>query len=379
MHPLAAPGMPSNTPPNLAVENSIQRRAVAQKNKILRVQCTEPWVSRAINKTVHEGEAMPLVIIGCEEMWGKAQFTMENFAVRYGDRYTKWHHAGNGARELPHISRQRSMDKYIKVKDAIAKIIGISQKSDAEDSDAKDERTPTYFREKCDSTKFGAQLLSTIFEYGASVSTPLYTIASSTGQFMEPTFEAMSDGSAPAYKKDFSGFVTALFEDGVLHTPGQEYFHARVPETDLYFGAILSGSSPHSHGLASTSTTGTKLWMLYSPDRQCALGRSMRDAGLLPRCRSNLEKFSEDGPPCLEQLHSLELLCHYDDLQRLGAEPLLYIQSPGEHIIIPEGWMHATINLEPQVTLAHRYPIERGRTVQWREEQLCPARQLFLG
>ena len=106
----------------------------------------------------------------------------------------------------------------------------------------------------------------------------------------------MSDGSAAAYKKDFSGFA-ALFEDGVLHTPGQEYFHARVPETDLYLGAI----SPDHHRIRMGLRT------LQQPAQNYGCCTALIDSvhwkinarrGPTSRCRSNL-KFSKAGLPAL--------------------------------------------------------------------------------
>ena len=60
---------------------------------------------------------------------------------------------------------------------------------------------------------------------------------------------------------------------------------------DLYLSSnIFSGTHLHNHGTVITTTTGRKLWLLYSPEDMCRLEKeegqkALRRAGLPPLCR----------------------------------------------------------------------------------------------
>ena len=41
-----------------------------------------------------------------------------------------------------------------------------------------------------------------------------------------------------------------------------------------------------------------------------------------------------------------------------GVLPQLVLQQPGEILVIPSGWLHATVNLEALVSVALRFPRE---------------------
>ncbi len=156
--------------------------------------------------------------------------------------------------------------------------------------------------------------------------------------------------------------------------------------SDLYVANRLSGTHFHKHGAAITSTTGHKLWLLYSPDAQTTAlktergARVLRASGLLPVCDDDGTAAHSPGNDChcLGQLHPLQVLRQLGVLKwqtlargkgtgrggrrksraHSGVLPQLVLQQPGEILVIPSGWLHATVNLEALVSVALRFPRE---------------------
>ena len=57
---------------------------------------------------------------------------------------------------------------------------------------------------------------------------------------------------------------------------------------------------------------------------------------------------------CLGHLHPLEMLRKMLDLKE-EARPEVAMTGPGDVLVIPERWMHMTINLEDSYTVSYRY------------------------
>ena len=112
--------------------------------------------------------------------------------------------------------------------------------------------------------------------------------------------------------------------------------------------------------------------MLYGPEALCALDTTagvaaLRQAGLPPLCdessstkpgeplpRSN--KFHENSDLCLGQLHPLEVLYKIGGLKQ-QYRPKLVLTGPGDILVLPERWLHLTLNLEDMLGVAYRYEL----------------------
>ena len=135
---------------------------------------------------------------------------------------------------------------------------------------------------------------------------------------------------------------------------------------DIYFGMAMSGSFMHTHGTAVASSSGKKLWILYSPEMQCKLAtpagaRMFTNANLPPLCDESdpltfniKNKHHPNASLCLGHLHPLEMLRKMLDLEE-EARPEVAMTGPGDVLVIPERWMHMTINLENSYTVSYRY------------------------
>ena len=158
---------------------------------------------------------------------------------------------------------------------------------------------------------------------------------------------------------------------------------ASVKGMDVYFGNTMSGTFWHAHGPAISSSTGRKLWMLYSPSAQCELETAagvslLAKAGLPPMCRREWDhedivferwnKFHKESSLCLAQLHPLEVLYKLGTLDR-SMRPMLVLQEPGEIMVVPGRWHHMTLNLEDSFTVSYQLPHPRPRNLG------CPVRQ----
>ena len=113
-------------------------------------------------------------------------------------------------------------------------------------------------------------------------------------------------------------------------------------QTTLFvsLGKIHTGSFIHKHGSACAySMGGKRLWMLYNKTGM----------GLLNN--KNLPKYIPHKCPrmdskCIEGLHPIDMLQHYEELIDLNLEPYIHIQNDGDVFCFPEGWYHGTVNLD---------------------------------
>ena len=136
----------------------------------------------------------------------------------------------------------------------------------------------------------------------------------------------------------------------MLQLPANESLH----EVFLYAGDKFSGTFLHQHGSGCSMMSAdtheeshlypARLWLLYSPERYCALNRSLPEH--LPlRCPSM-------NGNCIEGLHPLDVLQHFWELRAYGLAPMLHLQKTGELFCFPEGYYHGTVNLGPSLSLA---------------------------
>ena len=132
---------------------------------------------------------------------------------------------------------------------------------------------------------------------------------------------------------------------------------------DVYFGTPMSGTYMHTHGTAVISSSGRKLWILYSPKQQCKLdspfgANMLANAKLPPLCdETNPYRQSKHLPnstPCLGQLHPMEVFRKLSDIEE-PARPILVLTKPGETLVLPERWMHMTVNLDDSFTVSYRF------------------------
>lgn len=160
---------------------------------------------------------------------------------------------------------------------------------------------------------------------------------------------------------------------------------------DFYVGMAMSGSHLHAHGPAVSSSSGRKLWMIYSPTVQCELETAagvslLAAAGLPPICTRESDdmvtfdkrnKFHPDSKLCLGQLHPVEVLYKLGHLDE-SVRPILVVQEPGEIMILPGRWLHMTVNIDKLFTVSYRYdhppprklgcPVRDIRTKDWKTD-----------
>jgi hypothetical protein len=135
---------------------------------------------------------------------------------------------------------------------------------------------------------------------------------------------------------------------------------------DVYLGLSLSGSYMHTHGTSLASSSGSKIWILYSPEQQCKLAtpfgaRMLARAKLPPLCdetdpdpMSGSSKYHVDSSLCLGQLHPLEVFRKLIDIDE-PARPIVVLTHPGDTLLLPERWMHMTVNLDASYTVSYRF------------------------
>jgi hypothetical protein len=65
-------------------------------------------------------------------------------------------------------------------------------------------------------------------------------------------------------------------------------------------------------------------------------------------------KYHARSSLCLGQLHPLEVLCKLADIEE-SARPMILLTNPGEALVLPERWMHMTVNLDETFTVSYRF------------------------
>ena len=110
--------------------------------------------------------------------------------------------------------------------------------------------------------------------------------------------------------------------------------------------------------------------MLFSPEIQCRLlslkFQELTNIGLAPPCSEHSNDKYTTNQICFGQFHPLEIFRKYEEMQQLGVAPFLMLQHPGEILVLPEDWMHGTINLELGVSVSYRFPQKRKQN-----EKIC--------
>lgn len=338
-------------------------------------------------------------------------------AMKYGEEIIKWHFAGEGSTQLPLLSRHRDPSMYLKLKEAVrlmliqeqrgkivsaemdrlgassftsAKLVKISRPTffhqeqetnsisslNLKDMDntihkSTDSNQSTISgdndREDDTNTKCEQRLDVQLANMKLTNHTPLYAMAS-TGPFM--VMESFNNATGENELAEgwpvvlHSSLTEKMSTDGVFSKSSIEstlpIFNEKYDDIDIYFATHMSGTHFHSHGATVTSTTGTKLWMLFSPVIQCRLlslkSQELTNIGLAPMCSEHSNDKYTTNQTCFGQFHPLEIFRKYEEMQQLGIAPRLMLQHPGEILVLPEDWMHGTINLELGVSVSYRFP-----------------------
>jgi len=161
---------------------------------------------------------------------------------------------------------------------------------------------------------------------------------------------------SPLYAESYSEFINdsgeltaTLLQDRVIDFPNvtaggpREIGKKRV---FTYIGERFTGSFIHKHVSACASSTGAKLWMLYTKDGMSKLRGPPDLPSHLPR------KCPSVQGGCIEGIHPLDVLQHYEELHKLRLSPILHVQEKGDVFCFPDGWFHGTVNLEDVVTIS---------------------------
>ena len=330
-------------------------------------------------------------------------------SLRYGKEITKWHFAGEGSSELPLISRQKDPSMYLPFKEAVRRMLIQEQRGLNPSVTAMAEQTfspPSFFHQnklihsvlpsnvnETDAASYtfvggdnyredtfcGPRLDAQLARMKLTNQTPLYAMASTSPLMAMESFNNITGRNEfvegwPAVIH--SSLADKMSSDGIFSKSAIESVLPIFNETsdhdiEIYFATPMSGTYFHSHGAVVTSTTSVKLWMLFSPEKQCRLlspnSQALFNAGLPPKCVLSSDKqYAEQL--CFGQLHPLEIFRKYEEMQQVGVAPLLMLQQPGEILVLPESWMHATVNLESGVSVAYRFP-EKTQD----NEHYCPS------
>ena len=330
---------------------------------------------------------------------------------KYGKEMIKWHFAGEGSKELPKLANHKHPSKFLSFEKAVNQML--QQEIDTE---TQTKTTTTQLQQEIPHNSLSTSSLPvpsrpTFYHHQTNTSnislldlqllnmnitkTPLYAFASS-GFFMvmewyDPiTGDLQLEGCCPPpihntivekmmqdniFSSDVLKNVLPLFLKIHLNlnlkesttkkdnkdntTKDDQNVEQEQVDIDIYFATHMSGTHFHTHGAAVTSTTGNKLWMFFTPEMQHDLkskSHLLLQAGLAPICSEQKgEKYHLNSSSCFGQFHSLEILRAYEVMLDLGIAPLLVVQKPEEIFVIPETWMHATVNLEAGVSVSWRF------------------------
>ena len=102
----------------------------------------------------------------------------------------------------------------------------------------------------------------------------------------------------------------------------------------------------HKHGTACVSLLGGKTHL----DAHNASGMEHMNNINLPKHIPH--RCPRLDATCIEGLHPLDVIQHYEELIDLRLEPYLHVQENGDAFCFPEGWYHGTLNVDNDVTLA---------------------------
>ena len=157
--------------------------------------------------------------------------------------------------------------------------------------------------------------------------------------------------------------LDSLLKDGTLRVPPlPDDLSTTNVQSFMYIGGLFSGTYMHQHGSACLYSDGPKLWFLLNKTGMCKLrGPPSIPRHLPQRCPARSDE-------CIENIHPLEILQHYEELHELGIAPFLHLQRAGEVFCFPERWFHGTVNLGP--TVAPAFVLDRVDT-PWYTSNYC--------
>ena len=204
--------------------------------------------------------------------------------------------------------------------------------------------TPLYFNTRSKSTSAQA-LREDLRTAGLHDRTPVYIEANTA----DPTS---------------SHILNHLLADQVLRMPPlPDGLAPSNVQSFMYIGGQFSGTYMHQHGSTCLHSDGPKIWFLFNKTGMCALRGPPAVPRYLPqRCpaRSSME--------CIENMHPLEILQHYEELQQLGLAPFVHLQQAGEVFCFPERWFHAVVNVGDSVGTA--FVLDRVDSL-WHSAEYC--------
>lgn len=311
--------------------------------------------------------------------------TLAELSSMYGSETIKWHFGGGGTQELPPLWKLAFSENFLTLRDAYQNMRAQIQRrgrtqSSEEEEDSAPATFPTFF--VTDNTEESCCCEMEFRSAFIHDETPLYAFTSTTGLMVKRFYNEDTKEVEPV-KREFSpesGLVERMVEDGIVRSklPSSLYDVKIVGEDyraidedgsedlDLYFATAFSGTHFHTHGTAIASSTGRKLWLLLSPAMQCKWAANpdllAKAAGLPPICDETWpfwgprNKFHMNASLCNGQLHPLEIAQQLVRLAEHKLAPMVVLQKPGDIIILPERWLHATINLDDDsITVSYRY------------------------
>jgi hypothetical protein len=325
---------------------------------------------------------------------------------KYGNDTVKWHFAGAGNEKLPLLTHSNQHSQFIPLKKVVQIMLHQQQQNQREpqkENSTKPLPQPSYFHVKMrdrinittskNSCADPKHMCCTLMYHQLSKlnlinQTPSYAIAS-TGGFMQEAEDLwaesennqtviLNESEVKELKSRFHPELTQnMRRDRIFSSKTVKdklsIFKRPTQDIDLYFATKMSGSHAHTHGASVTSTTGKKLWMFYSPKMFCRLLRrpdAFRQAGLLPLCPElKGEKFNPKIA-CLGQLHPIELINAYEAMLELGIAPILLVQYPNEILVVPDHWVHATINLEVGISVAFKFYSAKEKDEHFCDQQI---------
>ena len=293
--------------------------------------------------------------------------TLGALVVAHGAEMAKWQFGGSGTYDLPPLWRTGLSENFLPFADAVA---AMDEQIDRRRRHRATARTPgdnpmwargaAAAEDPCDAEFRAACTLD---------ETPLYAISSSAGLMVRHHFNETTQDMEPIDwdRIPEAGLVDKMVGDGIiLRKLPDRVLQAEAEGVDLYFSTAFSGSHFHTHGSAIASGTGRKLWLLVSPELQCKWAAHpellRKSASLPPICDETRDdwgphsKYHHKSKRCLGQLHPLDIVRRLGVLGEHGLAPELVLQQAGEVMVVPERWMHATVNLDDNaIAISYRY------------------------
>jgi hypothetical protein len=318
---------------------------------------TDTWSKNRAGAT-----ARPFVVelsSNSDLIWNQTKWNCRQVVQDYGNRYILYQHLGDGTATgettemwdgVALSDATKTMEFCLKTQNKTDIDIDIDSTAVTFAANNRDNNTdngpvdiPVYFNTRSD--RRSAQALHADLDAAdLRKKTPVYVEANTA----DPIGRQMLD---------------SLLEDETLRLPPlPDGLSKSSVQSFMYIGGLFSGTYMHQHGSACLYSDGPKLWFLLNKTGMCSLrGPPTIPRHLPQRCPARSDE-------CIENIHPLEILQHYEELRELGIAPFLHLQRAGEVFCFPERWFHGTINLGP--TVAPAFVLDRVDT-PWYTSNYC--------